>query len=530
MVVCVGACDRRSTSVRADGDIAPSGDGAVDTNTNLGPVANAGPDATYLVDTPFTLDGTASTDADGVIVAFQWSVDSRPAGSTASVVNDAAATAAFTPDAVGTYTYRLLVTDDDGATDDDTVTIVVPSLTVDAGPDQTVAWKSTVQLSGSHVSNATVTSVGWQFVSRPGTSTALLQSSSSLMPTFNADKVGTYIVELAVTTAAGTVADTVAVTVAPPPPDLIDGDIVDVDIGYAGQFVVASTNPNRIRVINTVYSLPPEVFEIPLSVTPSAIGVSETGEFVSIVHNSTRLTRARIPSLQQLSTIDTGTPLLDVRHGTARPHAFPAQAGSLLLIDYTEDKVHSGGLVAAAARGRMAPSASYPLYLIELGASAKLRRYEYVSQNTPFVRDWPYSAGQYPLGNDLWFVADSLIVTSAGHVFRASDDPSIDMTHHAILGGDDPFEIVGMVWGFGYVMTLHARITMPLEAPETQVRFYDYTTLTLEHVVQLPDLMVGGTLEPTRGLAITLTPFAPTHVFVVGTAGTSAAVFTVPLP
>src|SRR5690606_10401457 len=139
----------------------------------------------------------------------------------------------------------------------------------------------------------------------------------STMPTFPADRVGTFVIEMKVTNPAGARADTVTVKVMPPPPDVIAGEIVDVDIGYAGQLVIASTNPSRIRLLDPVYSVPLQEMTIPLSVTPTAIGVSETGEFVTILHDGTKLTRARIPSLQQLATIDTGTTLLDVRHGTA---------------------------------------------------------------------------------------------------------------------------------------------------------------------------------------------------------------------
>jgi hypothetical protein len=524
LIACMMACGRTPSNVPGDADLGP------DADRNLPPVANAGLDAEHMVDLAFALDGSASMDPDGTIVSYQWSVDARPADSTAALVNELTAIASFTPEEVGTYTFRLLVTDDAGATDHDIVTIVVPRLSVYAGPDQTVVWKSTVQLAGSYVSDSTPTTLAWKFLARPSTSTAVLQAPSTTAPTFTADKVGTFVVELAVTSPAGTVADSVEVTVVPPPPDLIDGNIVDIDIGYAGRLVIASINPSRIRVLTPVFSIPPEEMEIPLSVTPTAIGVSETGEFVSIIHDGTRLTRARIPSLQQLNTIDTHTTLLDVRHGTARPHAYPAQAGPLLLIDYTDENIYQGGLVSGPARGRQAPSASYPLYLIELGGSAKLRRYDAGPQTTPFVRDWPYAAGQYPLGSDLWFVGDSLIVTSLGHVFRMSDDPALDMTHRALLDGDQPFEVVGITWGNNQIVTLNTRITVPLEEPETQVRFYDYTTLALQHVVPLPDLVVGGVARATRGLAITNAPFDASHVFVVGAAGTTTALFTVPTP
>ena len=123
-------------------------DGATDTDTvtiivnepaNEAPVADAGPDQT-VTDSDnsgsesVTLDGTGSTDADGTVDSYSWSEDGTEI-----------ATGAQPPVnlSVGTHDITLTVTDNDGASDTDSVTIVVnaPQLdapTADAGPDQTV--------------------------------------------------------------------------------------------------------------------------------------------------------------------------------------------------------------------------------------------------------------------------------------------------------------------------------------------------------------------------------------------------------
>lgn len=533
-LILIAACTILACSCSHEPTVAPADaqlDAAPDAEHNDGPVANAGPDATYLIGSTFSLDGSASTDSDGTLVGFQWSIDSAPAGSAATISDPLVAVASFTPDKVGTYTFGLLVTDDDGATDRDTVTVTLESgeLTVDAGPDQTLMWRQTVSLSASYVSEAGPAVVSWSVLSHPPGGTAVPMPTNSLTPTFFGDKPGTYVAELKVTGPAGEATDTVTFTVQTPPPFIIDGNIVDIDASrYSGMFVIASTNPPRLRLLPPIWPTTPIEMAIPLSVTPTAIGVSETDAYVSVIHDSTHLTVARTSSLSVLTTMDIGTPLLDVRHGSATPRAYPAQAGSLLLINQFTNTIYPGGTVPGPSRGREYSSPERPLYALDLGPSAKLRRYDGSAANTPLVREWPYPAGQYPLGDDLWFVP-STIVVSTGHVFNISEDPSVDMTHRGVLAGDQPFEVVGVTYYNGHLVTLHNRITTPPQPPESQVRFYNYMTLALENVIPVPDIVVGGVPQPTLGHAISMTT-VPGRVFVIGSAGTTYALITIPTP
>lgn len=81
------------------------------------PVAGAGPDQTVFVGEVVTFDGSGSYDPDGEIVSYEWNFGD---GSYGSGVNPT-----HTYTAVGTYEVTLTVTDNSGAVDSDTMTVIV---------------------------------------------------------------------------------------------------------------------------------------------------------------------------------------------------------------------------------------------------------------------------------------------------------------------------------------------------------------------------------------------------------------------
>ncbi len=88
---------------------------------NSAPTANAGPDQIITLPTnSVNLNGTG-TDSDGTIASFVWTSVSGPSTINPNDVEDPTAS----PLVAGTYVFKLTVTDDDGATDDDEVQITV---------------------------------------------------------------------------------------------------------------------------------------------------------------------------------------------------------------------------------------------------------------------------------------------------------------------------------------------------------------------------------------------------------------------
>lgn len=186
------------------------------TVANAAPVANAGPDQNVHNGIRVTLDGSASSDANGDALTYQWTLTSRPAGSLAALSSATSDKPTFTPDVAGAYVVSLIVSDGSLNSTADSVTItssIANSAPVaNAGANQNVHTGASVTLDGrsSSDANGDTLSYKWTLTSRPAGSAAALSSTSQARPTFTADVAGTYVATLIVND--GTV-DSVAATV-----------------------------------------------------------------------------------------------------------------------------------------------------------------------------------------------------------------------------------------------------------------------------------------------------------------------------
>ena len=172
------------------------------TTANTPPVANAGPDQTVRTGDQVTLNGTASTDADGDSLTYSWTMISRPAGSTAVLSSSTAGMPAFTADRGGTFVLRLVVNDGrvDSAFDEVRISTLNSTPIARAGADRTVARGSLVTLDGSGSSDPDFDALtyAWTIASAPDGSTAVLNAADSANPNLRLDRAGSYTFRLVV--------------------------------------------------------------------------------------------------------------------------------------------------------------------------------------------------------------------------------------------------------------------------------------------------------------------------------------------
>ncbi len=186
---------------------------------NQPPSANAGPNQSITLPTNcLTLVGSGN-DPDGSIASYQWTKISGPAQYT--IVSPTQAQTVINNLAQGVYQFQLMVTDNQGATEKDTVVITVnpinQSPTANAGPDQSITLPTnSVTLVGSgNDPDGSIASYQWAKISGPSQFTIV--SPSQAQTVVNNLAQGTYQFQLTVTDNQGaTGKDTVVITVNPP--------------------------------------------------------------------------------------------------------------------------------------------------------------------------------------------------------------------------------------------------------------------------------------------------------------------------
>ncbi len=151
---------------------------------NKPPVANAGPDRNITLPISTTSLAGSGSDEDGKIISYQWTKISGPASY--SIVNAASPVTDVAGLVAGVYEFRLIVTDDKGATASDIMKVTVnvapnkPPV-ANAGTDKSITLPAnTVTLIGSGSDeDGKIVSYQWTKVSGPAAYSIVNASSST---------------------------------------------------------------------------------------------------------------------------------------------------------------------------------------------------------------------------------------------------------------------------------------------------------------------------------------------------------------
>jgi hypothetical protein len=184
---------------------------------NIAPTAFAGPNKRVVLPADSVLLQGSGVDPDGYIVSYKWT---QVSGTAAQIVSDSATSTMIRGLAAGTYTFRLTVTDNQGATGQSLVQVYVgpPNVgpLVNAGPDQTITLpvNSVTLTSTATDTDGTIAAYGWTFVSGPANYT--IASPGAAQTTVNNLVVGTYTFMLRAADNEGAIgSDLITITVLP---------------------------------------------------------------------------------------------------------------------------------------------------------------------------------------------------------------------------------------------------------------------------------------------------------------------------
>ncbi len=162
---------------------------------NTSPVANAGSDKTVNEGLTVVLNGTASSDPDGNSLTYSWL---QTSGASVSLSDDNTALPSFlapeVPVAGSTLAFSLTVNDGIGGSNSDIVIVTIQNVNkspvANAGPDQTVDERQTVNLNGvaSSDPDLDIMTYSWNQTAGP---TVTLSEATTSMPFFAAPQVTT---------------------------------------------------------------------------------------------------------------------------------------------------------------------------------------------------------------------------------------------------------------------------------------------------------------------------------------------------
>lgn len=211
----------------------------VGARVNAPPVADLGPDR--VVNGTYVAIDSLSTD-DRQIVSYEWRENDQ-------IISTRPFTLFYQNDLIGDHTITLTVTDDEGASDSDTMVVTINNPPIaDAGPDRSVQFGQAAYFGAVTNSDANIVAYLWQ------------EGTTTLATTRYFDKsdfsLGTHYITLTVTDSAGaTSSDTMTLTVNEVRNIEVEFDLISLYVGAEAKPIKATARDVSGQLVPYTISL-----------------------------------------------------------------------------------------------------------------------------------------------------------------------------------------------------------------------------------------------------------------------------------
>ena len=407
---------------------------------NRAPVADAGSDITQSIQrAPVTLDGSGSSDPDDDELTFSWEVREQPQTADTQLENASSARMSFVAPVPGEYVFGLEVSDPDGLSSTDTVTVTLtnepPVAEVNALERSAVAGAGvTLDASGSSDPDGHELRFTWRVVEAPAES-ALQASYDGPVQTVRFDRQGRYVFELEVDDGYESVSvmiDAFDVTVYAVFP--LSERIIDAEFDAAGERIIALAEDKllAIRPDGSQTSMP-------LSMPATAVSVSPDGATAAVAHDGL-VSHVDLSAMNVLATHAVPVSLGDiVIDANGQAHGFPdiGQWVAIYSVDLASGNfvLTDDGFIRHKSRARLHPSGT-KIYSADTDVSpSDIERHSIVDGALQSGYDSPYH-GQHDFCGNVWYDPEGRVILSpCGVVVQATDDRATDMRYVTQLEG-----------------------------------------------------------------------------------------------
>jgi hypothetical protein len=298
----------------------------ITTNTTPGALPSA-PGVVMPLGTQVTLRADASVDADGDAIVYAWSIDARPAGSTAALSSTTGVAPSLTPDSEGSYVLRLRVTDTRGAFSERTVTLQVGTHAPVALVDKTQVTAlpgSTVPVSAalSFDVDGDTLSYQWSIDAKPAGSAASLSNAASAAASLLPDVAGVYALAVRVSDGRSTSVAYATVRVLSQFQSSVALSFTPGTAAYSkglDKLVIASANPDALRLVDPFAGV---ITSVVLPTGIKSLSLSPDGKLAAVLHEG----------LVSLVDLQTSTLLRSSSTAGAQTEAFVTDTGVIYAI------------------------------------------------------------------------------------------------------------------------------------------------------------------------------------------------------